>query len=164
MHHRSPGPVTASLRLAARGTVAVELIGDGVHLDPEMVRMVFELVGAGNIALVTDSMAATGLPDGDYELGSSEVSVHHRVATLRSNGALAGGTATLLEVVRTTLAAGVSAADAVLAATLVPARVLGLETQIGALRTKMRADVVAVGPHFELLRVLRGGELLDAPA
>jgi N-acetylglucosamine-6-phosphate deacetylase len=164
MHHRSPGPVAASLRLAARGTVAVELIGDGVHLDPEMVRMVFELVGAGNIALVTDSMAATGLPDGDYELGSSEVSVHHRVATLRSNGALAGGTATLLEVVRTTMAAGVSAADAVLAATLVPARVLGLETQIGALRTQMRADVVAVGPHFELLRVLRGGELLDAPA
>ena len=163
MHHRSPGPVAAGLRLAARGTVAVELIGDGVHLDPETVRMVFELVGAGNIALVTDSMAATGLPDGDYELGRSEVTVHDGVATLRSNGALAGGTATLLEVVRTTIAAGVSPAEAVLAATLVPARVLGLEGQIGALRTKMRADVVAVGPHFELLRVLRGGEILDAP-
>jgi N-acetylglucosamine-6-phosphate deacetylase len=164
LHHRSPGPVAASLRLASKGTVAAELIGDGVHLDAETVRMVFELVGAPNIALVTDSMAATGLPDGDYALGPSEVTVHDGVPTLKSNGALAGGTATLLEVVRTTIAAGVSPAEAVLAATLVPARVLGLEGQIGALQTKMRADVVAVGPHFELLRVLRGGEILDAPA
>ena len=163
MHHRSPGPVAASLRLAARGTIALELIGDGVHLDPETVRMVFDLVGAENIALVTDSMAATGLPDGDYDLGPSEVSVRDGVATLRSNGALAGGTATLLEVVRITIAAGVSPADAVLSATLVPARLLGLESEVGALRTGMRADIVAVGPRFELLRVLRGGEILAAP-
>ena len=53
----------------------MELIGDGIHLDPETVRMVFELVGADNIVLVTDSMAATGLPDGDYELGRSAVAV-----------------------------------------------------------------------------------------
>ena len=141
LHHRSPGPVAACLRLAAAGTVVVELVGDGVHLDPETVRMVFDLVGAGGIALVTDSMAATGLPDGDYELGASDVVVHDGVATLRSNGALAGGTATLLEVVRATIAAGVSPADAVMAATLVPARVLGRETEIGGLRAGMRADI-----------------------
>ena len=162
LHHRSPGPVAASLRLAAAGTVVVELIGDGVHLDPETVRMVFDLVGAEGIALVTDSMAATGLPDGDYELGPSEVVVHDGVATLKSNGALAGGTATLLEVVRTTIAAGVSPADAVTAATVVPARVLGLETEIGGLRAGMRADIIAVGPGFELLTVLRGGRILAA--
>lgn len=164
LHHRSPGPVAACLRLAAAGTVAVELIGDGVHLDPETVRMVFDLVGAGGIALVTDSMAATGLPDGDYELGPSEVVVLDGVATLRSNGALAGGTATLLDVVRTTIAAGVSPADAVLAATLVPARMLGLESEVGGLRAGMRADIVAVGPGFELVTVLRGGQVLAAPA
>jgi N-acetylglucosamine-6-phosphate deacetylase len=164
LHHRSPGPAAASLRLAAAGTVVVELIGDGVHLDPETVRMVFEVVGAANIALVTDSMAATGLPDGDYELGPSAVVVHDGVATLRSNGALAGGTATLLEVVRTTIAAGVSPAKAVLAATLVPASVLGLENEIGALRTGMRADLLAVDADFELVTVLRGGQVLDAPA
>ena len=79
LHHRSPGPAAACLRLAAAGTVAVELIADGVHLDPETVRMVFDLVGAGNIALVTDSMAATGLPDGDYDLGPSDVVVHDGV-------------------------------------------------------------------------------------
>jgi N-acetylglucosamine-6-phosphate deacetylase len=88
------------------------------------------------------------------------VVVHDGVATLRSNGALAGGTATLLEVVRATIAAGVSPADAVTAATLVPARVLGLETEIGGLRTGMRADVIAVDPGFELVTVLRGGRIL----
>ena len=164
LHHRSPGPVAASLRLAAAGTAVVELIGDGVHLDPETVLMAFDLVGAQGIALVTDSMAATGLPDGDYELGPSEVVVHDGVATLRSNGALAGGTATLLEVVRSTIAAGVSPADAVMAATLVPARVLGLDTEIGALRAGMRADILAVDAGFELVTVLRGGRILAVPA
>ena len=84
-HHRNPGPAAACLRLAASGTVAVELIGDGVHLDPETVRMVFGLVGADNIVLVTDSMAATGLPDGDYELGTSAVAVRGGVAALKSD-------------------------------------------------------------------------------
>ena len=163
LHHRGPGPVAACLRLASAGSVVVELIGDGVHLDAETVRMVFELVGAGNIALVTDSMAATGLPDGDYVLGPSDVVVHNGVATLRSNGALAGGTATLLGVVRATIAAGISPADAVTAATLVPARVLGLETEIGSLRAGMRADIIAVDEHFELAAVLRRGQILGFP-
>ena len=164
LHHRSPGPAAACLRLAAAGTVVVELIGDGVHLDPETVRMVFDLVGAGNIALVTDSMAATGLPDGDYELGSSEVVVHDGVATLteqrrprRRHGDTAGGCPRDHR-------GGVSPADAVMAATLVPARVLGLETEIGGLRAGMRADIIAVDPGFELVSVLRAGRLLAAPA
>ncbi|MCB5293422.1 N-acetylglucosamine-6-phosphate deacetylase [Arthrobacter sp. SO3] len=164
LHHRNPGPVAACLRLAAEGTVAVELIGDGVHLDPETVRMVFGLVGADNIALVTDSMAATGLPDGDYELGPSAVVVCGGVTELKSNGALAGGTATLLEVVRRTIGAGVAPADAVKAATLVPARILGLEAEIGSLLPGMRADVVAVDPDFGLVAVLRAGNLLGRPA
>ncbi|MEO3934654.1 amidohydrolase family protein [Micrococcaceae bacterium Sec7.4] len=164
LHHRSPGPVAACLRLAAQGTVAVELIGDGVHLDPETVRMVFELVGAGNVVLVTDSMAATGLPDGDYALGPAAVVVRDGVAALKSNGALAGGTATLLEVVRHTIGAGVSPADAVKSATLVPARILGLEAEIGSLKAGMRADIVAVDADFGLVAVLRGGEPLARPA
>ncbi len=160
LHHRSPGPVAACLRLAAAGTAAVELIGDGVHLDPETVRMVFDVAGAENVALVTDSMAATGLPDGDYQLGPSAVTVRGGTATLASNGALAGGTATLLEVVRRTVEAGVAPAAAVLAATAVPARVLGLESAIGSLTSGLRADLVVVDRDFRPATVLRSGRIL----
>lgn len=158
MHHRKPGPVASCLRLAGAGTVAVELVADGVHLAPETIQMVFQLVGADNVLLVTDSMAAAGLPDGDHRLGRSAVSVRAGMATLQGTGTLAGGTATLLAVVRRTIEAGVSPAEAVGAATCVPARVLGLEAEIGSLRAGMRADLVVVDRHFGLVTVMRGGE------
>lgn len=161
LHHRAPGAAAACLRLARAGTVAVEIVGDGVHLDPETVRMVFALAGAENVALVTDAIAATGLPDGDYMLGHSAVSVRTGVARLHRNGALAGGTATLLEIVRRTIDAGVDPADAVRSATAVPAGILGLETELGSLQAGMRADVLAVDADFGLAHVIRGGELLD---
>lgn len=163
LHHRSPGPVAACLRLAGAGTAAVELIADGVHLDPETVRMVFELVGAENVVLVTDSMAATGLPDGDYELGPQSVSVSGAVARLQGNGSLAGGTATLLDVVRRTMAAGVEPAAAVRSATAVPAATIGRQ-DIGSLRAGLRADVVVVDRDFRRVLVLREGRTLGRPA
>ncbi|WP_346010074.1 amidohydrolase family protein [Arthrobacter sp. Alg241-R88] len=106
--------------------------------------MVFALVGGENVILVTDSMAATGLPDGDYDLGAAGVKVHNGEARLRSNGALAGGTATLLEVARRTVEAGVDAASAVVSATAVPARILGLQQEVGSLRSGLRADIPAL--------------------
>lgn len=163
LHHRAPGPVAACLRAAKAGGAAVELIADGVHLDPQTVRMVFELVGPENVVLVTDSMAATGLSDGGYVLGPSAVTVRGGVATLDSTGSIAGGTATLLDVVARTVAAGVPAADAVLAATAVPACVLGLSEHTGSLRPGLAADVVLTGPGFELHRVLRAGRWLAEP-
>ena len=160
LHHRHPGPVASSLRLARAGAVAVELIGDGIHLAPETVRMVFELAGAENVLLVTDSMAATGLPDGDYLLGPTAVHVRDSVATVQGTGSLAGGTSTMLDVVRKTIAAGVSAEAAVAAATSVPARLLGLDKEIGSLREGMRADILTVNRDFTLSRVLRHGVIL----
>ena len=161
MHHRKPGPLASCLRLAGAGTVAVELVADGVHLAPETVQMVFQLVGAHNVVLVTDSMAAAGLPDGDYALGRSAVSVQAGMATLQSTGTLAGGTSTLLDVVRRTIEAGVSPTEAVASATCVPARVLGLETEIGSLRAGMRADLVVVDQDFGLVAVMRSGAVIS---
>lgn len=160
LHHRNPGPLAACLRLAGGGRAAVELVADGVHLAPETVQMVFQLVGADNVVLVTDAMAAAGLPDGDYALGRSAVSVRSGMATLQGTDTLAGGTATLLDVVRRTIEAGVSPADAVAAATSVPARVLGLEAELGSLRAGLRADVVVVDQDFGLVGVMRCGEVI----
>ncbi|MGV8968002.1 MAG: N-acetylglucosamine-6-phosphate deacetylase [Cellulomonas sp.] len=75
MTHRDPGPIPVFLAAAARGEVVVELIADGTHVAPEMVQSVFSLVGAENVALVTDAMAAAGKPDGAYRLGSQDVTV-----------------------------------------------------------------------------------------
>lgn len=156
MHHRDPGPVPTALAMAARGEIVVELIGDGTHLAPELVREVFEMVGADNIALVTDAMAAAGMPDGLYRLGTQDVSVADGVARLADGGSIAGGTAHLLDVVRITVGAGVPLRDAVRAASLVPAEVLGHHENgraFGALRAGYRADVVVTD---RALRVLDG--------
>ena len=158
LHHRSPGAVSASLSAAHAGNAVLELIADGVHLAPETVKMVFELVGAENIALVTDSMAATGLQDGQYRLGALAVTVDQGVARMDSTGAIAGGTATLLDVVRSTVAAGVTLQEATTAASSVPASVLGLSSQAGDLRAGMPADVVLVDRDLHLAGVLRHGE------
>lgn len=158
LHHRSPGPVSACLSAARAGNAVVELIADGVHLAPETVKTVFELVGADNIALVTDSMAATGLQDGHYKLGTLTATVEGGVARVDSTGAIAGGTATLLDVVRSAVTAGVALRDAITSASAVPAAVLGLSRQAGDLRAGMPADVVVVDADLNLAGVLRRGE------
>ncbi|WP_370279073.1 N-acetylglucosamine-6-phosphate deacetylase [Pseudarthrobacter sp. NamB4] len=163
-HHRSPGPVAASLSAARAGNAVVELIADGVHLAPETVKLVFELVGAENIALVTDSMAATGLQAGHYRLGAMAVTVEGGEARVDGSGAIAGGTATLLDVVRAAVAAGVTLQEATTAASAVPASVLGLSGQVGDLREGMHADVVVVDEDLQLAGVLRRGEWATPPA
>ena len=160
LHHRSPGPVAACLRAAKEGQAAVELVADNTHLDPQTVLTVFTLVGAANILLVTDSMAAAGLPDGRYMLGPSPVTVSGGKATLDATGSIAGGTATLLDVVRRTVDAGVPLQDAVLSATAVPADILGLDDEVGCLGRGLRADAVVVNKDLELAAVLRHGEWL----
>ncbi|WP_154605704.1 N-acetylglucosamine-6-phosphate deacetylase [Arthrobacter sp. AQ5-05] len=161
MHHRSPGPVAACLRAAKAGHAAVELVADNTHLDPETVKTVFALVGAENILLVTDSMAAAGLADGQYMLGPSPVTVRDGVATLDATGSIAGGTATLLDVVRRTVGAGVKFTDALHSATVVPAGVLGLTDEVGSLRRGLRADALIVDGDLVLKRVMRAGEWLS---
>jgi N-acetylglucosamine-6-phosphate deacetylase len=161
LHHRDPGPIAACLEAAKRGKIVVELVGDGTHLDPGTVATVFELVGADAIALVTDAMAAAGMADGAYQLGPMAVVVADGVARLADGtaegGAIAGGTAHLIDVVRHTVAAGIALPDAVRAASLTPAGVLG-RTDIGALEAGRRADLVLTDAALGVRSVVRAGE------
>jgi N-acetylglucosamine-6-phosphate deacetylase len=163
---RAPGPVGACLTAAARGSMVVELIGDGVHLADETVAMVFALVGAGQIALTTDAMAAAGMPDGRYPLGPMTVDVVAGVARLVSapgtTGAIAGGTARLVDVVRRAVRnAGVSLPEAVAAATATPARLLGLDAEVGDVVPGRRADLLITDHDLHPRAVLRGGRWID---
>lgn len=156
IHHREPGPAGECLAAAGRGELVVELVADGVHLADETTRMVFDLVGAENIAFVTDAMAATGMPDGDYVLGGLEVTVRGGEARLALGGAIAGGTAHLLDIVRRSVGIGIPLPAAVRAASTTPAEVLG-RPELGALEAGRLADVVVTDDELEVRAVYRAG-------
>ena len=158
IHHRDPGPALAALDAASRGEMVVEVIADGVHLDARTVAHVFSIAAEDHVVLVTDAMAAAGMADGRYRLGALDVTVEEGVATLTEGGAIAGGTANLVDVLRlAVLEAGVELVAAVRAASTVPARVLGLEDEIGSLAAGRRADVLMVDRALRPVTVLRGG-------
>ncbi len=164
LHHRAAGPVAAALAAAARDEASVELIADGVHVDPGFTRLVFAAAAPGRVVLVSDATAAAGMPDGSYQLGPLRVWVADGVARTcpggqRAGGALAGGTSSLLGVVATARAAGVPLADAVRAATEAPARVLGAADR-GRLAPGMAADLVVTDERLAVRRVLRAGRWL----
>ena len=132
------------------------MIGDGVHLDPAIVLDMFETLGRDNIVLITDAMAAAGMPDGDYVLGSQAVMVAGGVARLSEGGAIAGGTARLIDVVRTTWRGGVDLVDAIYAASVQGARILG-DDSIGALEPGRWGDVVVTDAELVPVGVVRRG-------
>jgi N-acetylglucosamine-6-phosphate deacetylase len=153
LRHRDPGPVAAAL---ADPGVVCEVIGDGVHLDDGTVAMLFATLGADRIALVTDAMAAAGCADGAYSLGGLAVDVRDGVARTAA-GTIAGGTATLAEVLRRAVRAGVPLTAAVRAATLTPARAVGLDDR-GAIAPGLRADLCVLDADLRPAFVLRAGE------
>lgn len=158
LHHRDPGPAAAALSQAARGEAVVELVGDGVHLAAGTVRMVFDAVGPHAIALITDAMAASGMPEGRYTLGGREVEVEGRTARLVDGGNIAGGVATLLDVVRWCVEeVGLDLGDALVAASQNPSRTAGFD-DIGQLVAGRRADVLALTAQLEPHLVLAGGQ------
>ncbi|MDN5820211.1 MAG: amidohydrolase family protein [Brachybacterium sp.] len=161
IHHRDPGPALAALDAAASGDLVVEVIADGVHLDARTVAHVFAIAAEQNVVLVTDAMAAAGMPDGQYRLGALDVTVESGVATLTGGSAIAGGTAHLLDVVRFAVTeAGVDLVRAVRAASSVPAAVLGMQDRIGVLAPGRRADAVLVDSGLAPVTVLRAGEVV----
>jgi N-acetylglucosamine-6-phosphate deacetylase len=154
--HRDPGIAGAAL---ARDDVIVQLILDGHHLAEETARVVWRAAG-GRVALVSDAIAAAGVGDGSYRLGTVDVEVRDGVAR-RDDGVLAGSSLTLIEAVRRLHALDVPLADAVGAATVVPARVVR-RPSLGSLRPGADADVVVLDDALEIKTVFVGGEDLVA--
>ncbi|WP_404431603.1 N-acetylglucosamine-6-phosphate deacetylase [Microbacterium lacus] len=157
LHHREPGPVGAALR---DERVVLEVIADGVHLHPDVVRIVFD-AAPGRVALVTDAMAAAGAHDGHYDLGSLTVQVQDGVARLAGGGAIAGSTVTQDTALRFVVSTGVSLEAAVLALTSTPARAIG-RNDLGRLEPDFRADAVLLSRDLEVCAVWTDGESVQA--
>lgn len=158
--HREPGPVVP---LLADPTVVVELIADGVHLHPSVIQHVFAVAGADRVALITDAMAASGAPDGSYRLGSLDVHVVDRVARVAGTDTIAGSTLTMDSAIRHCVAVGIHPADALHAATAVPARAVGLGERVGELVIGRPADLVLLDADMNVIDVLVDGDAI-APA
>src|SRR5690606_7429850 len=127
IHHRAPGPV---LIAAADHRVVLEGIADNVHLDPYVIKLLFDSA-PGRVALVTDAMAAAGSADGRYDLGAVKVTVTDGVARADDTGSIAGSTLTQDVALQRAVQAGVPLAQAVQALTETPARAIGCGAQLG---------------------------------
>lgn len=155
VHHRAPGPVAAATRTPG---VTLEVINDGVHVHPEVVRMLFA-AAPGRVALITDAMAAAGAEDGDYLLGSLAVEVRDGVARLAEGGSIAGSTLTLDDALRRAVQeVGLPVEDAVLALTQTPATAIGRGDELGRLAQGYTADAVLLDDDFRVLQVFTDGD------
>ena len=156
--HRAPGPIIAALEEGAE----VELITDGVHIPPAMVRFTFRTFGDEHVILVADSMMACGLPDGQYSLGGQAVTVCGPRATLTEHPDTIAGSATCLyDCMRhAVLDMGVPLASAVRAATLNPARSIGIDADYGSLEPGRWGNVVLADAQLNIQKVIRKGEVL----
>jgi N-acetylglucosamine-6-phosphate deacetylase len=155
LHHRKPGVLGAALDLEA---VACEVICDGVHVDPAVVRLLQRVKGAERVALVTDAIEAAGLPDGDYHLGHRPVSVAAGRATLAGSDTIAGSTLTMDRALRNVMAfCDVGIEEAARMASTTPAEVLGITDRKGVLAPGRDADVAILDPDLSIAGVLVRG-------
>lgn len=153
--HREPGVVGA---VSDNAHVNAELICDGVHIHPSVVRATFKMLGADRMILISDSMRATGMPDGQYTLGGLDVNVVGNRATLVSNGALAGSATNLLDCMRTVVKKmGIPLETAVACATKHPAKSLGEYEKYGSITPGKKGNVVLLDGGLNLKAVVKDG-------
>lgn len=156
--HREPGVIGA---VADSSHVMAELICDGVHIHPATVRTTFKMLGADRIIFISDSMRATGMPDGLYTLGGLEVNVEGNKATLVSDGALAGSATNLLDCMKTAVKKmGIRLEDAVACATVNPAKSLGEYDKYGSITPGKKGNVVLLDKELNLKAVIKDGKVL----
>ena len=153
--HRAPGVIGA---VCDSPHVNAELICDGVHIHPSVVRATFRMLGGDRIIFISDSMRATGMPNGRYLLGGLEVDVTGNRATLASNGALAGSATNLMDCMRTAVRhMGIPLETAVACATANPAKALGVYESRGSITPGKKADLVLLDKELEIKLVVKDG-------
>jgi N-acetylglucosamine-6-phosphate deacetylase len=156
LHHREPGVVGATLE---DDRVTVELIADGHHIHPAILRLVARLKGAGGTALVSDSTAVAGLSDGDYSFAGMKVTLRHGMSLLES-GALAGSTIRLCDAVRNMVRVGVPLREAVEMASTTPARIAGVADRRGSIASGMDADITVLDRDLSVMLTMVGGRIV----
>ncbi|TYK49429.1 N-acetylglucosamine-6-phosphate deacetylase [Actinomadura decatromicini] len=160
-HHREGGPAVAAL---TDPRVTVELINDGVHVEPAVARLAFAAAGPSRVALITDAMAAAGMGDGDYRLGVMDVEVRGGRATLVGGTSIAGSTITMADAFRAAVVeAGLSVHEAAESASLTPARALGLDSRIGSLEPGKDADLAVLDDDLRVVWVMKRGRRVECP-
>ena len=152
IHHRAPGPV---LTAAADHRVVLEAIADDVHLDPHVVKLLFDSA-PDRVALITDAMAAAGSADGHYDLGAVSVTVQDGIARADDTGSIAGSTLTQDVALRRAVAAGISLPVAVRGLTRTPASAIGYGDRIGALSPGYAGDAVLLDAELRVARIWVG--------
>lgn len=153
LHHRDGGAVAAGL---LSDSAYCELICDGFHIAPHIVKLAYRLAGR-RLTLITDSMEATGCPDGEYSIAGNPVTVKDGKARTH-DGAIAGSTLSMWEAVQNLRTfAGATLEDAVYAATMAPALEAGLEAEVGSIEVKKRADLLILDDENTIGRILCGG-------
>ena len=157
--HREPGVVGA---VADSEHVMAEIICDGVHIHPATVRTTFKMMGEDRMILISNSMRAAGMPDGQYTLGGQDVNVKGNNATMVLDGALAGSVTTLPDCVRTVVKEmGISLETAIACATINPARSLGIDALYGSVEQGKKADLVLWDEKLQLVHVMKDGEVIS---
>lgn len=157
IHHRAPGPIVAAFE---DERVTIELILDLQHVHPDVAGMAFR-AAPGRIALVTDAMAAAGSSDGDYPLGTLNVTVRDGLAVLRGTQTIAGSTLTQDAALRNAIThAAVHPVEAIASLTTVPARALGRDHELGRLAPGYSADAVILDTGLHVDRVWANGALV----
>ena len=151
--HREPNLIGAALDDEG---VFCEVISDGIHLHPAIVRILFRALGPKRMVLISDSMAATGFQDGDYLLGDLKVTVRDHIARTEY-GAIAGSTNNLMEMVRKAVSFGIPLPAAVEMASLTPARAAGIDQDIGSIRTGKKANLVRCSDDLTIRTVYYHG-------
>ena len=149
LNHRDPGVVGA---VFDDDRVLAELICDGIHIHPAVVRTAFRELG-DRVLVISDSMRANGLPEGEaFDLGGQMVTVRDGKATLE-DGTIAGSVTNLHQEVKNLVSFGIPFEQAVKAATLIPARSIGMEEEIGSIEEGKRADLLVLDEELNIVAV-----------